>query len=164
MVPSASLSKGEPVSEVMISQEARVIMAPSSKADKELTHALQTVERANKYFPSNPYMRAALYCHAATIEGRDNPLLSPKIITSMIVGKAGYGKTSVLRQMARETGIGFREIQLGGITDIAEVLGLVEKMDIDGSGKAKTVLSLPEWWPDPCTNAEDAEGIILFDD
>lgn len=125
---------------------------------------LNTVHRAEYYFPQNPYMRAALYCHSATLEGRDNELLSPKIITPMIVGKAGYGKTSIMRQLARDSKIGFREIQLAGYTDLAEVFGMVDRVDVDGSGVPQTVLALPSWWPRPEINPNEAEGIILFDD
>lgn len=132
--------------------------------DPAMQRVLATVERANNLFPQNPYMRASLYCHAATLEGRDNPLLSPKIITPMIVGKAGYGKTSIMRQLARESKIGFREVQLAGYTDLAEVFGMIDRVTPDGGGRSKTVLALPDWWPDPETNPEDAEGIIVFDD
>jgi hypothetical protein len=138
-------------------------MLKTSVRNLQMQRVMATVERANKYFPSNPYMRAALYCHTATLEGRDNPRLSPRIITPMIVGRAGYGKTSILRQMAREMRIGYREIKLGGYTDIAELFGMVDKISL-ADGRPRTVLALPDWWPDPENNPDDAEGIIVFDD
>lgn len=124
-------------------------------------------KKAFKLFPTDPYMRICYYTREATMDSRCQQHYSPRIITSFVVGHGGYGKTTKMRQMARDLGIGYREVKLGGITDIAEVIGMVDTVDVmmpDGSTKKKTVLCPPNWWPDPESNPDDAEGIIVFDD
>jgi hypothetical protein len=121
----------------------------------------RTIDQAMAYFPNDHNIRIMHYARAATIDSFGNPLLSPRIITPLLKGHAGYGKTSKVREYAKKMDIGLIERKLGGITDIAEVFGMV---DTDPEGQV-TVLCKPAWWPDPEHNPNHCpEGIILWDD
>lgn len=122
--------------------------------DARAAHVTST---AMELFPTDVYNRIIHYAREATMDARSNAHYSPRIITPFFVGHAGYGKTSRMRQYAREMGIGYRERKLAGITDISEVFGMVRTDPQTGETKH----AAPSWWPDP---TKEPEGMIVFDD
>jgi hypothetical protein len=129
----------------------------SHKMNNTISRGQHVVNEALKVFPDDTVMRIVHYCREATLDGVLNPHWSPRAITPFIVGPAGYGKTSKLREYARKMNIGYRERKLGGIVDIAEVLGMYRTDLATGN----TILARPDWWPD---ETKEPEGVIVFDD
>lgn len=120
-------------------------------------HIQYVTSKAHEMFPADPYLRVLHYSREATMAGRVMPHYSPKMVTPFIIGHGGYGKTSKMREYARKMGIGYRERQLAGITDVAEILGLSRVNPETGL----TETAPPAWWPNENT---EPEGMIVWDD
>lgn len=92
------------------------------------------------------------------------PYLFKAQVTPFIWGHAGIGKTTVLKQYAKEANYRFFSLYLGTQSDIGDVLGLQEFVR-DENGKAvSTSFASPEWMVsliDYC-NANPKSGAILF--
>jgi len=132
-------------------------MSTTTPIPTNLSYYASGVQDAMTHFAEDTVMRVTHYCRLATLESVTKPHYSPRAITPFITGHAGYGKTSKLREYARKMGIGYRERKLGGIVDIAEVLGMYRTDMATG----QTVMAKPEWWPD---ESKEPEGIVVFDD
>lgn len=112
-------------------------------------------EEARYLFPNNVFQRVIHYCREATNWARSRPdlPLSPRVVSPFMCGHAGYGKTSIMKEYAATVGLRYIERKLGGITDIAEVFGMVDTVN------GETVLQKPSWWPKP-----GEACLINFDD
>lgn len=120
-------------------------------------HLDHVTNKAQEMFPHDPYLRVLHYSREATMAGRLMAHYSPKMVTPFIIGHGGYGKTSKMREYARKMGLGYRERQLAGITDVAEILGLSRVNPATGL----TETAPPAWWPN---ENDEPEGMIVWDD
>lgn len=88
-------------------------------------------------------------------------------LTPFIWGHAGIGKTSVVKQYAKEKGYHFFPFYLGAMSDIGDVLGLADFVR-DSSGTAvATKFAMPEWLKgciDYCNANPDSGAIIFLDE
>jgi len=111
---------------------------------------------AKELYPRDALSRALLYSRACTLKNLNNPAINPASIVLNIQGHAGVGKTAMIRQLARNLNIGYEVVDVGGVTDVAEIFGISRVNPVTG----RTEASPPAWWP----NEEQPEGIINIDD
>lgn len=76
----------------------------------------------------------------------------PRLVMS-IVGKHGFGKTSLFRQLAKENGYGYAELSVAQLSEMGDMHGMPE---VQGD---KTVYKAPEWVPQG-----EGPGFFLIDD
>ncbi len=84
-------------------------------------------------------------------------------LTAFLWGRAGIGKTSIVKQYAGDKGWKFFALYLGTQSDIGDVLGLAEFVD-NGDGSKSTDFATPKWLNDIieyCT-ANPKSGAIIF--
>lgn len=88
-------------------------------------------------------------------------------LTPFIWGRAGIGKSSVVKQYAQSKGYHFFPFYLGTQSDIGDILGLADfKRDKDGTAVA-TKFATPEWLKnaiDYCNENPDSGAIIFLDE
>lgn len=88
-------------------------------------------------------------------------------LTPFIWGKAGIGKSSIVKQYAQEKGFHFFPFYLGTMSDIGDVLGLADFVrDANGTAVA-TKFATPEWLKgaiDYCNDNPDSGAIIFLDE
>ena len=119
----------------------------------------QITAYAKKVYAGNVLLRCLLYTRWATLNNLGNPLINPASIVINVQGHAGVGKTAMVRELARQEQIAYKHVDVGAVTDIAEIFGLAR---ID-EHLSRTVATPPSWWPD-LANPLEQEGIINIDD
>ncbi len=84
-------------------------------------------------------------------------------LTPFIWGRAGIGKSSVVKQYAKSKGFHFFPFYLGTQSDIGDILGLAEFID-NGDGSKSTSFATPKWLSDAIKycNANPDSGAIIF--
>lgn len=95
------------------------------------------------------------------------PYLFKAEVTGFIWGHAGVGKSTVIKQYAKEVGYKFFPLYLGTQSDLGDVLGLQEFVR-DENGKAlSTAFASPEWIVDIinyCNENPESGAIIFLDE
>jgi hypothetical protein len=77
---------------------------------------------------------------------RGLPHLIAAKVPALLIGHHGLGKSSVMRQIADESGMTFFDVRLGTMCDPGDLLGLmIERQDAEGNKSFEHVL--PAWWP-----------------
>lgn len=86
------------------------------------------------------------------------PLLMKHKVPAFLWGSQGVGKTSAIKQMAQEMGVGLRVIYAGTQADPGDLIGLLHKDEENG-----TVSHLPPSWF-PKEGECEKKGIIFLDE
>jgi hypothetical protein len=85
-------------------------------------------------------------------------LMNSPINSIMLHAKHGVGKSSVVKQVADDMGVGFYDVRLSQC-EVGDIKGLPYN-ETDSSGSKCVKFAKPEWWPrDP-----DSSGILFFDE
>lgn len=88
-------------------------------------------------------------------------------LTAFLWSHAGLGKTSIVKQYAKEMGWQFHPFYLGTMSDIGDILGLADFIrDKDGTAVA-TKFATPEWLAKAiryCEENPDSGAIIFLDE
>jgi hypothetical protein len=88
-------------------------------------------------------------------------------LTPFFWGHAGIGKTSIIKQYAKQKGFKFFAFYLGTQSDVGDILGLADfKRDADGSVIA-TRFAMPEWLRetiDYCEQNPESGAVIFLDE
>ena len=85
----------------------------------------------------------------------DNPDLAESLPPILLRGAPGCGKSTIVKQIAKELGIGFVDVRLAEMERV-DVCGLPSVDSVTGTSK----WNVPAFWPqDP-----DSKGIILLDE
>lgn len=87
-------------------------------------------------------------------------------LTAFLWGHAGRGKTSLVKQYAKEKGYKFFPFYLGTQSDLGDVLGLAEFVDNE-DGTKSTAFAMPKWMKETieyCEANPDSGAIIFLDE
>lgn len=88
-------------------------------------------------------------------------------ITPFIWGHAGIGKTSVVKQVAKEEGFRFFALYLGTQSDLGDILGLADFVRDEAGNAVATTFATPKWLKDIidyCNENPDSGAIIFLDE
>jgi len=94
------------------------------------------------------------------------PYLFEAQTTAFLWGRAGIGKSSIVKQYAQSKGYHFFPLYLGTQSDLGDVLGLAEFVD-NGDGSKSTNFATPKWLNDAiryCEQNPDSGAIIFLDE
>lgn len=87
-------------------------------------------------------------------------------VTPFVWGHAGIGKSTVVKQYADEKGYKFFPFYLGTQSDLGDILGLAEFVEMPDGSKA-TDFAIPKWLKDTityCNENPDSGAIIFLDE
>jgi AAA domain (dynein-related subfamily) len=87
-------------------------------------------------------------------------------LTPFIWGRAGIGKSSIVKKYAEDKGYHFFPFYLGTQSDLGDVLGLAEFVD-NGDGSKSTAFAMPKWLKETITYCEenpDSGAVIFLDE
>lgn len=88
-------------------------------------------------------------------------------LTPFIWGHAGIGKSSIIKQYAKEKGYHFFPFYLGTQSDLGDILGLADFVRNEYGTAVATTFATPEWLKntiDYCNNNPDSGAIIFLDE
>ena len=87
-------------------------------------------------------------------------------LTSFVWGRAGIGKSSIVRQYAEKNGYLFFPFYLGTQADMGDILGLAEFVT-NPDGSKSTVFAMPQWMKTMiqyCEDNPDSGAVIFLDE
>lgn len=87
-------------------------------------------------------------------------------LTGFVWGHAGIGKSSIVKQYAKDKGYHFFPLYLGTQSDLGDVLGLAEFVD-NADGSKSTNFAMPKWLSDTisyCVSNPNSGAIIFLDE
>jgi hypothetical protein len=92
------------------------------------------------------------------------PYLVKAEVTPFIWGRAGIGKTQVVKQFAEENGYHFFPFYLGAMSDVGDILGLADFVKDSTGNSVSTRFSPPEWLVKAIKYCEEnpQSGAIIF--
>lgn len=88
-------------------------------------------------------------------------------LTAFVWGKAGIGKSTVVKQSAQEKGFKFFPFYLGTMSDVGDVLGLASFVKDKDGNEVATQFAPPIWLKemiDYCNTNPDSGAVILLDE
>lgn len=88
-------------------------------------------------------------------------------VTPFIWGHAGLGKSTVVRQYAKEKGYKFFPFYLGTMSDVGDILGLASFVKDEQGNEVATKFAIPLWIKEMveyCEQNPDSGAVILLDE
>lgn len=88
-------------------------------------------------------------------------------LTGFVWGHAGVGKSSIVKQYAKEKGYHFFPFYLGTQSDLGDILGLADFVRDENGSAIATTFATPKWLQDTiayCNNNPDSGAIIFLDE
>jgi hypothetical protein len=88
-------------------------------------------------------------------------------VTPFLWGHAGIGKTSVVKQYAKDKGYHFFAFYLGTQSDLGDVLGLADFVKDENGRSVATAFATPEWLANTiryCEENPDSGAVIFLDE
>lgn len=81
-------------------------------------------------------------------------------LTPMIIGHHGIGKTTTIKEYAKQNDYEFVSVRLGNMVDAGDLLGLGDFVLDESGNKIATKFFAPDWFP----RESNSKGIIVLDE